>query len=368
MIHVFIGTKAQYVKTAPVLKELERRSIEYNLIDSGQHGRLSADYRRYFGIKDPDAYLKETGRDIKTVFEAATWSLTTLLRIVFTPRRLFNSLFRGEKGVCLIHGDTPTTLLSALACKRMGIRVAHLESGLRSFNLWHPFPEEIIRILTMRISDYLFAPNEWSYENLVKMKLKGTLVLVEGNTNIDVLRSVDHANVTLPPIATGNEKFVVFSIHRAETILKRGRLSQVVELARKVAKSYPVLFCMHPPTKRQLERFGFLESLESLENCTTGDLLPYPVFISTIARAHFIVTDGGSIQEESYYLNVPALVTREHTERTEGLGTTVCLAGYDPEKMEAFLRNVEKYRTSDYRDTGLRPSRQIVDFILDKHG
>jgi UDP-N-acetylglucosamine 2-epimerase len=367
MIHVFIGTKAQYVKTAPVLKELERRGVDYNLIDSGQHGELAVSYRRYLGIREPDAYLSDSRKDVKTVFEAVTWSTRLLLRILFTPKSIFRDSFRSQTGICLIHGDTPTTLLSALVSKRLAIKVAHLESGLRSFNLLHPFPEEAIRILTMRLSDYLFAPNQWSYQNLVDMKLRGKLLLVEGNTNIDQLRNVDLDNVELPAIARANARFVVFSIHRAETILKKDRMGQIVALARKVALSYPVLFCLHPPTRRQLERFGYLDELASLENCTLSDLLPYPIFIGTLSRAYFIVTDGGSIQEESYYLNVPALVTREHTERTEGLGTTVCLSGFDARKMQDFLENVERYRSSDYQDTGLHPSQQIVDFILKLH-
>ena len=126
MIHIFIGTKAQYVKTAPS-KELDKRGIEYNLIDSGQHAALAKDYRDYFKIRAPDRSYPSRRR-YQTVSAMLVWFGRILSLIMFSSKQLFENIFRGEKGVCLVHGDTPTTLLSVLAAKR---------PALKSF-IWSP--------------------------------------------------------------------------------------------------------------------------------------------------------------------------------------------------------------------------------------
>ena len=366
MIHIFIGTKAQYVKTAPVIKELDSRGIGYNLIDSGQHAQISQKYRKFFDIKDPDVYLSQSKEDIKTVSAMISWFFSFLFRIIFNPKYIAETLFKGKKGVCLIHGDTPTTLLSALAAKRVGIKVAHLESGLRSFNLFQPFPEEIIRIITMRIADILYAPNQWSLDNLIKMKVKGEQYLVDGNTNIDVLRLAIKSDFSLPNGLT-KHNFVVFSIHRVETILNRNRLTQIVSLAQKISEQTPVLFCMHPPTKKQLKKWKLIDKLTNNPNIYENDLLDYPIFINTITQSKFIVTDGGSIQEESYFLNIPCLVMRQCTERIEGLNENVCIANFDDKVIEDFIENSAKYRNSTYTDSDQYPSKGIVEHLISKN-
>ena len=367
MIHIFIGTKAQYVKMAPIIHALEARGVSYNLIDSGQHAALARTYRRYLKIREPDAYLSSSDKDIQTVGAALGWSLRFLGRILFFPGALYRDLFRSTGGVCLIHGDTPTTFLSLLAAKRLKIKVLHLESGLRSFHWWHPFPEEFIRVWTMKRADYLVAPNQWALNNIEQMKIKGKALLIEGNTNIDVLRFIrQQAPGTLPAGLKEGGAYVVFSIHRAETILQKKRLRKIVRLVEKISAAYPVLFCLHPPTKRQLEKGHLLNRLQALPRVHLEDLLPYPSFIETIRQAHFIVTDGGSVQEESYYLNVPCLLMREHTERTEGIGTTVCLSKFEDTAIDHFLANIEQYRSSDYTDTGESPSDKIVQHILEE--
>ena len=364
MIHIFIGTKAQYVKTAPIIKEFDQRGITYNLIDSGQHAAISKQYRSYFQVREPDYFLRQADTDIKSVWMLLVWLSQFFVQLLFTPKKMFQNLFQGQKGICLIHGDTPTTFLSALAAKRFGIKVVHLESGLRSYNLFHPFPEEIIRIITMRLSDYLFAPNEWSMDNLKKMKQEAKAFLVCGNTNIDALRLSKTLTHPLPEGLSKERPFVIFSIHRVETILNKNRLKQVVDLVEHIAKDYDVLFCMHPPTQKQLHKYRLDQRLMQMEHVHIRNLLPYPEFIQAIKQACFIVTDGGSIQEESFFLNIPCLVMRHHTERIEGLNANVCLCAFDAQKIEYFLNNVERFRISSYKDRGEEPSKEIVDIIL----
>lgn len=365
MIHVFIGTKAQYVKTAPVLHELDRRGIEYNLIDSGQHSALSRDFRAYLGVRDPDVHLRKSDSDITTVLQMVRWFFGFLCYVAFRRKRVFEDVFLGQGGICLVHGDTPTTMLSALAAKRVGIKVAHLEAGLRSYNLWHPFPEEIIRILTMRITDYLFAPSQWAYDNILKMKVRGKAILLSGNTNVDTLRYVLARDEEPAADIPTDKPYVLFSIHRVETILRRKRLRQIVDLVKRVAADDYTVFCIHPPTRARLKKYGFDAELASTPNLAVRDLLPYPQFIRALKAAKYIVTDGGSVQEESFQFGTPCLLMRNRTERQDGIGENVCLAAFDDEKISHFLTHVEQFRITEPPISNCRPSAEIVDAVVD---
>ena len=159
MIHAFIGTKAQFIKTAPVLKELQRRGIEYNLIDSGQHAQTNRKLREFFDIPVPNIILRSGTGDITKLSQAAIWALRIIFLGIFRRRKVWSEIFRSQNGICIIHGDTLTTLLSLFLARRVGIKVAHIEAGLRSFNYLNPFPEELIRIIVMKFSDLLLAPS-----------------------------------------------------------------------------------------------------------------------------------------------------------------------------------------------------------------
>ena len=188
MIHVFIGTKAQFIKMAPVMQELERRRIAYNFIDAGQHGGLTSDLIQQFELRAPDVLLRSERANIVGLGEAVAWAAKNIARAAFRSRQAFKELFRSEGGICLIHGDTLTTLLSLFYARRCGIKVAHIEAGLRSHDLFNPFPEEIIRLVAMRYSDLLFAPSDWAAENLRQMGCAWKAVKVGGNTVADAVR------------------------------------------------------------------------------------------------------------------------------------------------------------------------------------
>ncbi len=146
MIDVFIGTKAQYINTAPLMRLLTARGIPYHLIDSGQHAKTAADLREFLGVKEPDAALQDEG-NIKTIWQAFRWFARNVSLTIFAPHVLREVLFSPGPGTCIIHGDTPSTLLGLIMAKRVGKKIVHLEAGLRSFNLRRPFPEELIRII-----------------------------------------------------------------------------------------------------------------------------------------------------------------------------------------------------------------------------
>ena len=363
MIHIFIGTKAQYVKTAPVIAELDRRGIAYNLIDSGQHGNLAPQFRSYFGIRQPDVSLGTTGRDITSVFVLVKWLAGMVLTACFRPRWIKKTLFKNEPGICCIHGDTPTTLISLLLAKRAGLQVAHLESGLRSYNIMNPFPEEIIRIIVMRFADFLFTPGDWAKSNLEKMKVKGKIVLLSENTNLDSIKLVQARLNTQDSSCVPRQPFVLATIHRAETLLDKKRLRFAVESIQRIAAKHQVVFCMHPPTARALRTTNLINAIANHPDITVQELLPYPQFIHYISNSLFVITDGGSIQEECYYLNKPCLLMRAATERQEGIGANALLCAFDKTKVDFFLNNLPSFCSSGFIPTTLSPSSQIVDLL-----
>jgi len=166
MIHIIIGTKAQLVKMAPVMAHMASSGIQYNFIYTGQHRATIEEMLTDFGIKNPDITLYD-GKDITSIVEMIVWSFRLLTLAFFRKKTIF---LDDKKGIVLVHGDTLSTLLGAVMGKVAGLKVGHVESGLRSFNLFHPFPEEIIRILTFRLSDILFCPGKWAMDNVSRLK------------------------------------------------------------------------------------------------------------------------------------------------------------------------------------------------------
>jgi UDP-N-acetylglucosamine 2-epimerase len=360
MIHIFLGTKAQLIKMAPVMQNLHDRGIAYNLIDSGQHVAITSDLIKQFGLGEADVSLRAGSENIRKITQAMLWSTCNLSRALLRPMKSFKTIFKNQKGVCLIHGDTLSTLISLLYARRCRLQVAHIESGLRSYHLLDPFPEEIIRLLAMHFSDILFTPSEWAYQNLCKMGYKNKTVNVGVNTGIEAVRfAVNHGTHE----HLSKQAYVVVTIHRMETIYSRKRMKIIVDLVAKISQKHNVLFILHEPTRRQLFKMGMFSTLRRLSRVKMAPLSPYIEFVQLIAGADFVVTDGGSIQEECYFLNKPCMVMRAKTERIEGLGGNARLVKFEQQSIDCFL---ERYPSLHRRDIheDFNPSDVIVDYLL----
>ena len=357
MIHVFVGTKAQLIKMAPIMQVMTQQGIPYNFIDAGQHRGVTKDLIHEFELRPPDILMREDDSNISTIPQALLWTLRHFWRILFRPRYIFQTIFRGQKGICLIHGDTLTTLISLLYAKRGGIKVAHVEAGLRSFHLFDPFPEEIIRLIAMRFSDVLFAPTQDTIENLQKLGYQDKTVPIGANTIADTVRYArQKANGQHRP----SQPYVVVTSHRVETIYSRPRLLILVDLIERMAQKRQILFVLHAPTRQQLERFDLWSRLQSMTGVTLLPLQPYLIFLDLLAGADFVVTDGGSIQEECYLLNMPCLIMRNKTERIQGLGEVSYLAEFDETKINHFLQRFSTLKRENIDET-VRPSAKIVE-------
>ncbi len=355
MIHIVLGTKAQLIKMAPIMVRLTEQAVPYNFISTGQHRATMKEMLREFGLKQPDVVLYD-GPDIVSLPKMLLWMLRILWRCVFSRRRIF-----GEQptGMVLVHGDTFSTLLGALMGRLAGLRVGHVESGPRSFNLLHPFPEELTRVLTLRLSHTLYCPGQWAMHNVTKLRKEK--IDTGSNTMADTMalalkmeRRRDHVPA---------EPFGLVSLHRYENIFRKNVFKRIIHLLESVARERHLLFILHPPTAKQLDRMGFRERLQSNPQIEMRQRYTYFDFVSLIEAADFVITDGGSIQEESSYHGVPCLLMRKATERQEGLGENVVLSNYDPDVIEQFVRNAAHYRRP-ISDQQHRPTRVIVDHLI----
>lgn len=301
------GTRPEAIKMCPLVNELKRRkSIETLVCVTGQHRQMLDQVLDAFGVK-PD-YDLSIMKDKQTLFDVTT-NILNLIKDV---------LEKEAPDVVLVHGDTSTTFVTALACFYLHIPVGHVEAGLRTYNIESPFPEEFNRQAVSIISKYNFAPTELSKENLLREGKDADTIYVTGNTAIDALKTTVRADFKHPVIdwAKGS-RLIVLTAHRRENLGEPMRqmfraIKRLVDETPDVKVVYPIH--MNPvvrDTAKEIfgddDKFRIIEPLDVLD------------FHNILARSYLILTDSGGIQEEAPSLGKPVLVMRDTTERPEGI-------------------------------------------------
>lgn len=358
MVHFVIGTRAQLFKMAPVMLECEKRGLEWRWVYTAQHRDTMEASLKTFGLPEPDYTVVRWDTEAKTMGSMGKWFFKMILSLGRSRRILAGHT--GKKNIVLTHGDTFTTWFAALYAKLTHTKVMHIESGLRSFNLWNPFPEEINRLITFRLTDYYACPGQWALDNL--KKYKGIKINTVMNTQIDTIRfglaHADNAEFELP-----KQKYVVVSIHRYENIFKQKRLEQIVCELEKIAKQFKVLIVQHPATAGQIDKLGYRERLRKNKNIELLPRMEYLPFVKAVKHSEFVITDGGGNQEELYHMGKPTLIFRNETERKEGLGTTTVISKLDPIIIDNFVKNYKDY---EQKPVSLKnsPSKKIVDVLV----
>jgi UDP-N-acetylglucosamine 2-epimerase (non-hydrolysing) len=355
VILVVFGTTGELIKLAPVLLRLDQRGCRYVLATTGQQVEQIPSFLEQFGLPQPDLWLGRGagGRDLRVNRDIPGW-LATVVRSAVRHRRTLRSALREGPGrpLVLVHGDTMTTVLGAAVGRSLRVPVAHIEGGLRSFDLRHPFPEELNRKVASALSRIDYAPGAWAASNL-----HGSDVVDTGSNTIrDSLELVPDGD---PPVALPAPPFGMVSLHRFELLNSRRLLTETLELLADAARRTALLFVDHPVTVAALERFG-LGSLFDGSRFVRIPRLRFFDFVRAERRSAFVVTDSGGSQEECYYLDLPCLVHRVRTERREGLGENAVLSGMRPDVLQDFLADPARYR----RRTALpgeSPSEVIVD-------
>ncbi|MGZ3721629.1 MAG: UDP-N-acetylglucosamine 2-epimerase [Bdellovibrionales bacterium] len=337
-LNFFTGTAAELIKIYPVIHLALERGYKVRVLSSGQSRENFLMQYRDLGL--PEDALKSllvSEGDLDKASSALRW----FLRAIFTGKKIFRAkLLLGEKTFVVVHGDTLSTLAGAWLGRRAGIPVVHIEAGLRSASLFNPFPEEISRRLVSRLASFHMAPDSLAAENLKRAGVSGKVICTNGNTLLDaVLLSAKFASSKMKMAGP----FALVNIHRFENLNSMARWRTIVETVVKASDKIRLIFVQHPQTRHKLNQDQ--ESLRTLTRpeIEIRDRMPFSEFIALLKDSQFLISDGGSNQEECSYLGKPCLLLRESTERQEGLGGCCVLSRFDQDVISRFLLNPQKY-------------------------
>ena len=336
--------------------ECDRRGLAWRWVYTAQHRDTMRQTLATFSLPEPDYVVVRWETEAKSMGRMGAW-FTRMLAALPASRRVLAGRTGGDS-VVVTHGDTFTTWFGCLFGKLTRTKVMHVESGLRSFNLRHPFPEEINRLIAFRLSDYYACPGAWAVANL--SRYSGVKLDTHANTQVDTLR-FGLENMTPDPHRVPGP-YVVATLHRYENIFDAARLREIVARLSDISEHFPVIFIRHPATELQLEKLGLAQTLAQNPRVRMSPRLDYLPFLELVMNAEFVVTDGGGNQEELSYLGKPTLILRNETERREGLGANAVLSDLSAASVDAFVRDYARHALPVSLPDG-SPSKVIVDFL-----
>ena len=335
-VMLVFGTRPEAIKMCPLVNELKtRKQLETVVCVTGQHRQMLDQVLEAFQV-EPD-YDLSIMKERQTLFDVTTNILNNIKEV----------LEKEKPNVVLVHGDTSTTFVTALACFYLQIPVGHVEAGLRTYNIYSPYPEEFNRQAVSIISQFNFAPTELSKNNLLKEGKKEETIFVTGNTAIDALKTTVREDYTHPDLEWASDsRLIMITAHRRENLGEP--MKHMFRAIRRVMDEHPDIKAIYPihmnPVVREIadsilgddERIRIIEPLEVLD------------FHNFLNRSYMILTDSGGIQEEAPSLGKPVLVMRDTTERPEGIAAgTLKLVGTEEETIyqnfKSLLENKDEY-------------------------
>ena len=342
------GARPNFMKIAPIIKALKKlnstgKQIPWKLVHTGQHydNTMSKIFFDELDIPEPDIYLE--------VGSASHAVQTATIMIAFEKVCLIE-----EPDTIVVVGDVNSTIACSMVAAKLGIKIAHVEAGLRSYD--RTMPEEINRVLTDAISDYLFTSCEDANDNLEKEGIDKNKIFFVGNVMIDTLlafkkkseQSVIMQQLGLENSSGKHRDFALLTLHRPGNVDNRENFVTLIKALKRASEKLPIIFPVHPRTRKQIETFNMGEyfnfcsdAMENPNGIICVEPLSYLDFLHLMTHAKLIFTDSGGIQEETTILGVPCITLRENTERpvtiTEGTNE---LAGTDPEKIDKYTADI----------------------------
>lgn len=361
-VMLVFGTRPEAIKMCPLVLELKKRpELDVTLCVTGQHRQMLDQVLRAFDVT-PD-YDLSIMKDKQTLFDVTVNIL----------ERIREVLEEVKPDVVLVHGDTSTTFVSALACFYMQIPVGHVEAGLRTYNIYSPYPEEFNRQAVSIISRFNFSPTELSKENLLKEGRDPSSIYVTGNTAIDALKTTVRDDYTHPELEWAKDsRLILITAHRRENLGEP--MHHMFRAIRRIIDEHPDVCAIYPIHMNPVVRAAANEELGGCDRIHIIEPLDVLDFHNFMARSYMILTDSGGIQEEAPSLGKPVLVMRDTTERPEGIAAgTLRLVGTDEdviyENFRQLLDEPEEYekmsKASNPYGDGLA-CRRIADTLVNE--
>lgn len=306
-VMLIFGTRPEAIKMCPLVNELKKRDcFEVIVCVTGQHRKMLDQVLDTFRVK-PD-YDLCIMKERQTLFEI-TSSILTRIKAVLEQER---------PDIVLVHGDTSTAFASALACYYQRISVGHVEAGLRTYNIFSPYPEEFNRQAVSIISDFHFAPTKLARQNLLKEGRKDNRVYVTGNTAIDALKTTVSKSYNHPDLTWASDsRLIMITAHRRENIGEP--MKNMFRAIRRVVQEHKNVKAIYPIHMNPIVRKAADEILGNEERIRIIEPLDVVDFHNFLSRSYLILTDSGGIQEEAPSMGKPVLVMRDTTERPEGI-------------------------------------------------
>ena len=314
-----VGTRPNFIKIAPLIREMEKHpEINNLLVHTGQHydKQMSKFFFDDLKIPKPDINLG--------VGSASDATQTANIILKFEE-----SLLKEKPDLVVVVGDVNSTFAASLAAVKCNIKVAHVESGLRSFD--RTMPEELNRILTDHISDFLFTTEESANKNLANEGIDKSKIFFVGNVMIDSLlshREKAKKSKILSKLNIKRSEYAVLTLHRPSNVDNKISLEQVIDILDKIQQKIKVVFPIHPRTLKNINKFKLDEQLKNQKNLIITEPLGYLDFLALMSNSRLVLTDSGGIQEETTVLGIPCVTMRKNTERpiTVEQGTNVLVS------------------------------------------
>ena len=328
------GARPNFMKVAPFLKALEKANesstncaIISMLVHTGQPYdiNMSDVFFKNLQIKQPEYHLGIGGAAVGSIVEQTARIMVEFEKV----------LVKEKPDLVVVVGDVTSTISCALTSARYGVKVAHIEAGLRSFD--RTMPEEINRILTDQISELLFVTEESGVKNLKNEGISDNKIFLVGNLMIDSLvqfKEVAAKSTILQELGLEKEKYIAATLHRPSSVDDKQTFANLLDAFEKIQTKMKIVLPLHPRSRKKLQEFGLQSKVENMKNLLIVEPIGYFDFLRLMMDAKLVITDSGGIQEETTFLGIPCLTTRNNTERpsTIELGTNV-LVGLDKNKL-----------------------------------
>ncbi len=352
-----VGARPNFMKVAPIQRVMEHRHLDVKLVHTGQHydERMSKLFFIDLQMPQPDVYLN---------VGSGSHAVQTAKVMVE-----FEKVLEAEQpDLVLVVGDVNSTIACSLVASKMSIKVAHVEAGLRSFD--REMPEEINRILTDSISDYLFVTEQSGIDNLKKEGISPDKIFFVGHVMIDslvyFLEKAKESDI-LQKNGLQPHEYALITLHRPSNVDVKENFEKILSAFEQIESDLPIVFPIHPRSRKMIEQFGLSSRVEKMKNLRLMEPQGYLDFMNMMQQARLVMTDSGGIQEETTYLQIPCLTIRENTERpvTVEQGTNI-LVGTDTNRIVSEARKIlagngRKGRIPDLWDG--KAAERIVDIL-----